>query len=116
MTQPLLSELMPEFMQHTLVIEPYGGTAGDGSETYGAGLTLTGWLDAKRRSIRTPMTESNTGNELIGEATFYTDRGPTIPNESRVTLPDGTVTRVIAVLDRDGGSLPLPSHLEIVIA
>ncbi len=116
MSQPLLSELMPEFMQHECVFEPYLGTGGDGADLYGPAISLAGWLDAKRRSIRTPMTETNTGGEVVGEATFYTDRGPTIPNESRVTLPGGTVTRVIAVLDRDGGTLPLPSHLEIVIA
>jgi hypothetical protein len=116
MSQPLLSELMPEFMQHQVTFEPHLGTAGDGSELYGTAVTLTGWLDGKRRTIRTPMTPTNTGDEVTSEATFYTDRGPTIPNESRVTLPDGRTSRVIAVADRDGGTLPLPSHLEIVIA
>lgn len=116
MSQPLLSELMPEFMQHECTFEPYAGTSGAGAELYGAPVTLLGWLDPKRRTVRTAMTETNTGDEVIAEATFHTDRGPVIPNESRVTLPDGRTSRVVAVLDRDGGALPLPSHLEIVIA
>lgn len=116
MSQPLFSELMPEFQQHQVTFEPHAGTAGDGSESYGAPVTLTGWLDFKRRTVRTAMTTTNTGDEVVAEATFYTDRGPTIPNESRVTMPDGSTSRVLAVLDRNGGALPLPSHLEIVIA
>lgn len=115
-SQPLFSELMPEFQQHQVTFEPYAGACGDGSPLFGAAVTLTGWLDFKRRTVRTAMTTTNTGDEVVGEASFYTDRGPTIPNESRVTMPGGTVSRVLAVLDRDGGALPLPSHLEIVIA
>lgn len=116
MSQPLLSELMPEFMQHECTFEPYAGMSGAGAALYGAAVTLTGWCEAKRRMVRTAMTETNTGDEVVAESVFYTDRGPVIPVNSRVTLPDGTVSRVLAVLDRDGGTLPLPSHLEIVIA
>jgi hypothetical protein len=116
MSQPLFSELMPEFQQHIVTIEPYTGTSGAGQPLYGAAVALTGWLDFKRRTVRTAMTTSNAGDEVVAEASFYTDRGPTVPNESRVTMPDGSVSRVLAVLDRDGGTLPLPSHLEIVIA
>lgn len=116
MTQPLWSEQMPEFVQHEITVEPHAGTAGDGSEIYGAAFVLAGFLDAKRRTIRTQMTTTNTGDEVVSEATFYTDRGPVVPNESRVTLPDGSTSRVLAALDRDGGTLPVPSHLEIVIA
>jgi len=111
-----LSEMMPESQQHTLSFEPYLGQAGSGDALYDAAFTLVGFCDSKVRKIRVPMTGTNTGDEVISEATFYTDRGPTVATDSRVTLPDGRVSRVLAVLDRDGGSLPVPSHLEIVIA
>lgn len=107
---------MPEFMQHQIIIEPRLGTGGGGSELYGAAVTLTGFYDAKRRIVRTATNETSTGDEELAEGTFYTDRGPSVPVNSRVTLPDGRSSRVLQVLDRDGGSLPVPSHLEIVIA
>lgn len=112
----ILSEMAPEVIQHTLTVEPFLGQAGSGEALYGATFTLEGFCDAKVRKVRVPMTPSNTGDEVISEATFYTDPGPTIPTDSRVTLPSGRQSRVLAVLDRDGGSLPVPSHLEIVIA
>lgn len=111
-----LSEMMPESLQHTLTFEPYLGQAGSGDAAYGAAFTLVGFCDAKVRKIRVMQTPTGTGDEVLSEATFYTDRGPTVPTDSRVTLPDGRQSRVLAVLDRDGGSLPVPSHLEIVIA
>jgi hypothetical protein len=111
-----LSDMVPESQQHTLLFEPYLGQAGSGEALYGAAFTLVGFCDQKTRKIRTPMTQTNTGDEVLAEATFYTNRGPSVPTDSRVTLPDGRVSRVLAVLDRDGGALPTPSHLEIVIA
>jgi hypothetical protein len=108
--------LPPEALQHTLTVEPYLGQAGSGDALYGAAFTLVGFCDQKNRKIRVAMTQTNTGDEVLSEATFYTDRGPTVPTDSRVTLPDGRQSRVLAVLDRDGGTLPVPSHLEIVIA
>lgn len=111
-----MSELMPESQQHTVIFEPYLGQSGAGEALYGAAVSLVGFCDAKVRIIRTAATQTNTGDEQLSEATFYTDRGPSVPVESRATLPDGRTSRVLAVLDRDGGSLPVPSHLEIVIA
>lgn len=108
--------MVSESQQHTLTFEPYLGQAGSGEALYGAAFTLVGFCDAKVRKIRVAMTESNTGDEQLSEATFYTDRGPAVPVDSRVTLPDGRQSRVLAVLDRDGGALLVPSHLEIVIA
>jgi hypothetical protein len=111
-----LSEMVPESQQHTVIFELRTGTNGEGQPIYGATVTLVGFLMAKRRLVRTAMTQTNTGDEVIAEATFLTDRGPSIPDNSRVTLPDGSISRVLTVLDQDGGALPVPSHLEILIA
>jgi hypothetical protein len=113
---PSLSEMVPESQQHTVTIEPYAGTSGEGAPLYGTAFTLVGFLMAKRRKVRVAMTQTNTGDEVIAEATFLTDRGPAVPNDSRATLPDGSISRVLAVVDQDGGDLPVPSHLEILIA
>jgi hypothetical protein len=113
---PSLSEMVPESQQHVVTIEPYLGTSGGGSPLYGPAFELTGFLMAKRRKVRTAMTQTNTGDDVIAEATFLTDRGPDVPGDSRVTLPSGAVSRVITVVDQDGGDLPVPSHLEILIA
>lgn len=111
-----LLTLAPEFDQHALVVEPYLAESGSGEPLYGPAFTIRGWCEGKRRMVRTQMTQTNTGDETMAEATFYANRGPTIPPGSRVTLPNGLTSRVLQVLDHDGGSLPLPSHLEIVIA
>lgn len=111
-----LSQMVPESQQHALIVEPYIGQAGSGDALYGSAFTLIGFCDQKTRKVRVAMTQTNTGDEVLSEATFYTDPGPVVPTDSQVTLPDGRTSRVLAVLDRDGGSLPTPSHLEIVIA
>jgi hypothetical protein len=110
-----ISELMPDFMIHTLMVEPYQGISGEGEALYGASFSLTGFCDEKVRTIRASMTQNSTGAAQLSAATFFTDRGPAVPTNSRVTLPSGRTSRVLAVLDRDGGLLPTPSHLEIVI-
>jgi hypothetical protein len=105
-------------LQHVITIEPYLGQAGDGSPVYGDALEVACFLDAKVRRIRAQAADTSTGDEVLSEATAYAP-GPTrtdITADSRVTLPDGTQTRVLQLLRRDGGSLPVPSHLEIVLA
>ncbi len=101
---------------HTITIEPYAGQGGDGGDLYGAPVEVRCFVDAKRRRVRSPATTTGTGDEVLSEATAYAPLATVAPPNSRVTLPDGTVSRIIAALRRDGGSLPVPSHLEIVIA
>lgn len=101
---------------HTITIEPYAGQDGSGTDLYGAAVVVACFVDAKIRRVRSPATSNSTGDEVISEATAYAALATDAPPNSRVTLPDGKVSRVIAALRRDGGSLPVPSHLEIVIA
>lgn len=101
---------------HTITIEPYAGQDGEGADLYGAPVEVACFVDAKRRRVRSPATNNATGDEVLSEATAYAPLATVAPPNSRVTLPDGGVSRVIAALRRDGGSLPVPSHLEIVIA
>jgi len=103
---------IPDFLlQHTISVEPYAGARGDGVETFGAPADVECFVEEKVRTVRAP-----TGEEVVSDATAYAplDTAAPVPR-SRVTLPSGRVGRVIVVLRRDGGDLPVPSHLEIVI-
>lgn len=105
---------------HTLSVQPYEGQAGDGSKIYSAAVAIPCLVEEKTRRIRAASSDTATGDEVLSEATAYADL--TIVNvaactpDSVVTLPSGKVTRILQTLRRDGGNLPVPSHLEIVLA
>lgn len=103
-------------LQHTISVEPYLGQAGDGSELFGAATAVKCFVDEKIRRVRTASTENSTGDEVLSEATAYAHLSTVAPAGSRVTLPTGRISYVLQALRRDGGALPVPSHLEIVIA
>ncbi|MFB7029672.1 MULTISPECIES: hypothetical protein [unclassified Streptomyces] len=92
---------------HTVTVEPYLGRTSVGPR-YGPPTTVKCLVDAKTRTVR-----SATGAEVVSSSTFYARPGLVCPPESRVTLPDSRKTTVIAFLDRDGGGLPTPDHVEV---
>jgi hypothetical protein len=99
---------LPEFLlQHTVTVEPWEGSGGYG-DIWGAPFDLQCFVEDKRRLVR-----AADGSEVVSETTVYANRGPSIPNRSRITLPSGRQPLVITVSDHDGGALPVPSHLEI---
>lgn len=108
--------LPPEALQHTITIEPYLGTDSNGQPRYGAGVSVTGFVEHGRKLVRGPGNASGIGDQVLSEATAYVPLGTSAPPESRVTLHNGHVTFVINCIDNDGGNLPVPSHTEIVMA
>lgn len=99
---------LPAFMLgHEVVVEPYLGSSSVGPR-YGAAVTVACFVDEKTRSVR-----DKTGREVVSSSTFYARPGLVCPAESRVTLPSGRTTSVIAVLDRSGGGMPTPDHVEV---
>ncbi|MEU5979389.1 hypothetical protein [Streptomyces sp. NPDC047315] len=95
-------------LQHTVTVEPYKGDSAYGPQ-YGPAVQVRCFLDDQTRTVRRPD-----GQEVVSSATFYAQLDTTVcPAESRVTLPSGRQTTVIAALRRDGGGLPVPSHLEV---
>ena len=92
---------------HTVTVEPYAGSSAYGP-VYGSPVTVACFLDQKTRTVR-----DRTNREVVSTSTFYARPGLVCPPESRVTLPDGRRTTVIAVLNRDGGGLPTPDHVEV---
>jgi hypothetical protein len=100
---------LPEFLlQHTVTVEPWLGKNGYGADIWGPGVAIACFVEDKRRLVR-----AKDGSEVVSETTVYANRGPQIPARSRVTLPSGRKPLVIVVSDHDGGTLPVPSHLEI---
>jgi hypothetical protein len=98
---------LPSFLlQHTVTIEPYQGNGANGP-VYGAPVTVKCFRDDKRRLVR-----GSNGSQVVSESTVYCLPGTVAPPESRINL--GTrVATVITSADRDGGHLPVPSHVEV---
>lgn len=97
-------------LQHAVTVEAWHGEGPDGP-TYDAPTTVRCFLDAKTRMVR-----ATDGTQVTSSSTAYCRLDTEAPALSRVTLPDGRVTSVIAALRRDGGALPVPSHLELQLA
>ncbi|MFF9910619.1 hypothetical protein [Streptomyces sp. NPDC013457] len=92
---------------HTVTVEPFEGHSAYGP-LYGDPVAVRCFLDDQTRTVR-----DRTGREVTSSATFYARPGLVCPAESRVSLPSGRQTTVIAVLDRDGGGMPTPDHVEV---
>lgn len=99
--------LLSMWLQHSVTIEPYAGSGAYG-DTYGAPVVVSCWVEQGRKLVR-----AEDGSEAVSETTIYAQPGTVAKARSRVTLPGGSVTVVISTSDRDGGALPLPSHVEI---
>jgi hypothetical protein len=100
---------MPAFLlRHEVTVESYLGSSAYGPR-YGAPVVVRGLLEQQTRTVR-----DQDGAEVTSTSTFRTRLdGPAIAPESRVTLPDGDQTTVIAALRHDGAGLPVPDHLEV---
>ncbi|MFB7617825.1 hypothetical protein [Kitasatospora sp. NPDC056181] len=94
-------------LRHRITIEPYLGDSAYGPQL-GPVAESRCFLDEKTREVRSP-----TGEQVVSSSTAYCPPGTVAPPGSRVTLPDGRQTHVIALYDRDGGGLPTPDHTEL---
>lgn len=96
-------------LRHEVTIEPKTGE-GPVGPVYGPAATVKVFADDKRRLVR-----DATGNQVLSETTLYALLDASAPVGSRVTLPGGRQATVIQALRRDGGGLPTPDHLEVVL-
>ncbi|WP_282795182.1 hypothetical protein [Streptomyces sp. CC224B] len=100
--------LIPDYLlRHEVVVEAWEGEGPYGSK-YGPPTAMRCFLDEQTRMVRNPA-----GEEVTSSSTVYALPDARCPARSRVTLPDGRQTTVIAALARDGGGLPTPDHLEV---
>ncbi|MFE1070995.1 hypothetical protein ACFW5W_07165 [Streptomyces sp. NPDC058783] len=95
---------------HRVTVEPY---AGDSAyvKTYGPPVTgVRALVDARIRVVR-----NREGREVTSTVTVYGE--PSLaaqcPPESRITLPDGRITTVIAVAPHTAPGLGLPESTEV---
>lgn len=102
-----MSRIPGWLLRHTIVIEPHLGESSTGP-VYGPPQRVRAFVDEQTRTVRSPG-----GEEVTSSSTAYCAPGTTAPPLSRVTLPSGRTTTVIATLSRDGGGLPTPDHVEI---
>jgi hypothetical protein len=102
----VLAEVMPDLPE--VGIEPHTGRGAYG-DTWGPSVPVTAFVDQARRLVR-----AADGSQVVSETTLYARLDVEAPPRSRVTLPDGSRTLVIAAHRRDGYAAGLPAHLEIV--
>lgn len=99
---------IPGFLlRHRITIEPYLGDTSKGPR-YGPPVAVRCFLDEQTRAVTSPG-----GENVTSSSTAYAAPGTEAPPLSRVTLPSGRPTKVINRLDRNGGGLRTPDHVEI---
>ncbi|MBW5420271.1 hypothetical protein GKQ77_01630 [Streptomyces sp. BG9H] len=89
------------------MVEPYLGVSSVG-DVFGPAVEVRGLLEQKTRLVRSPA-----GEEVTSSSTLRAPLETVAPAKSRVRLPDGRRTTVIAAVRQDGGGLPVPDHLEV---
>lgn len=94
-------------LRHRITIEPYEG-ASSTDAVYGPPQQVRAFVNEQTRAVVSPG-----GEQVTSSSTAYAAPGTKVPPLSRVTLPSGRVTKVIACLPRDGGGLATPDHVEI---
>lgn len=102
-----MSNIPGWLLQHSITVEPYLGSSAY-SPKYGPAVAVRCFLDQQTRTVR-----ASDGTQTTSSSTAYARLDTVAPALSRVTLPDGRVTSVLASLRRDGGKFPVPSHLEL---
>lgn len=106
---------IPAFLlRHTIIVEKYLG-AGATGPLFAPPVTVRCFNEDKRRLIRSGRTAGSSGtNEIVASTTSYCPPGTDAPAQSRVTV-NGRVTTVLQFLDHDGGGLPTPDHVELLL-
>lgn len=100
---------IPAFLlRHTIIIEPYTGMSATGP-LFDPPVTVRSFNADRRRFIR-----DTAGNQAVSSTTSYCPPGTVAPVQSRVTV-NGRITTVMQRLVHDGGGLPTPDHVELLL-
>jgi len=95
-----------------IVVEAYAGSGGLGT-LYAAPVTVTPCVIEDTRRLVRVQTQDAAGAEQLSSTTVWAPLATTAPPDSRVTLPDGRVTRVLAASRVTAAGHDLPEHLEL---
>lgn len=92
---------------HQITVEPFLGDTAYAPQ-FGPPVVVRALVDQQTRRVTDPG-----GTEVISGSTAICPLSTVAPAQSRVTLADGTVTRVINAKQRSAPGLPVPQHLEL---
>lgn len=87
---------------HSVTVEPYAGAGAYGPK-YGTATAVRCLYVGEVKLIR-----GQSGDQVASSAQLYCPPGTTVPAQSRVTLPDGSIRVAMHAATFDGGTLPLP--------
>lgn len=93
---------------HQITIEPYIGNSAYGPQYGPAVAGVRCFIEEQNRLVR-----AANGDEVVSSSTITCKPGTSAPAKSRITLPGGRVTTVIACLNHDGQNLGTPNHVEL---
>lgn len=97
---------------HTITVEAYAGSGAYG-DTWSAPVVYDRcFVDARRKRVRI-QTQDAAGAEVVSSTQVYGPPGMVAPPSSRVTLPNGTVSRVLDAAQLDDAGLGLPAHVAL---
>lgn len=96
--------------RHRVKVRRYAGEGAYGP-VYDPEVTLLGLVEDEIRLVR-----DRTGAEVVSSTSVILPPATAdIPAESLVTVPSGRTSRVITAARADGGGLPTPDHLELML-
>jgi len=94
-------------LRQQVTISPYLGDTGYGP-AWGEPVTVRAYTVRETHTVLDAQ-----GKEVISGSTVFVPPGTVAPALSRLALPDGTTTTVLVRMDRDGGGMPTPDHVEL---
>lgn len=94
---------------HEVKVEAFAGEGADGPVFAASAMVRCRVNDGRRYAPGADRTE------VLAETVIYMPTGTVCPAGSRVTMPDGRTTLVSRSSPRNGGILPTPAHLEVVV-
>lgn len=96
----------------TITGEAYEGSGAYGDVYADAAEVTPCVVQAMRRRVRV-QTQDAAGEEALSETAVFCPPGTVLPPGSRVTLPDGRVTRVLVASTLNASGHDLPEHVEL---
>lgn len=100
-----------DFWVHVVLVETLTGTGGMG-DVFAAPVELVCLVDDRRRLVR-----AADGTEVVSESTVFAPAGTTsLTPGSRVLLPSGRTSVVLALTVADSGGMDLPDHVQAACA
>lgn len=96
-------------LRHRITVEPYRGDTAYGP-SYGPPVPDVSALVA----VTAKTVRDREGRQVTATAQIIAAAGLDCPAESRITLPDGRITRAVSVAQHTAPGLPVPACTEVM--